>query len=358
VWALQRGPGRLTAPEYFYYRLWERDLPLADKARFVGKHAQHAMHAACNDYAWYGVTQDKLLFHAAMLGAGLPVPELLAVVHPSRTFPGARALATREQVEAFLRERASYPLFAKPIDGVYSLGALAATWRRSSSDQVVLADSTVRPVAELADELVAHRTGALIQRRLRPHPALAERFGRRLCSVRLLVLLTPSGPVLSRAVCKIAAGRNVADNFWRRGNMLGAVDLADGMIRRAVRGTGGEMEVDPVHPDTGQPVVGTVVPAWAEVTALGLRAAATLPGVRTQSWDVALTEAGPVLLEVNWGGDLNLPQLASGEGVLDDTFRQHLQTCGYPRSRRRWAAVVSSAAANQSQLSSTSEGVP
>ncbi len=25
VWALQRGPGQLTAPEYFYYRLWELD---------------------------------------------------------------------------------------------------------------------------------------------------------------------------------------------------------------------------------------------------------------------------------------------------------------------------------------------
>ena len=50
---------------------------------------------------------------------------------------------------------------------------------------------------------------------------------------------------------------------------------------------------------------------------------------RTQSWDIALTDAGPVPLEVNFGGDLNLTQLASGAGVLDATYRAHLQCCGY-----------------------------
>jgi len=29
------------------------------------------------------------------------------------------------------------------------------------------------------------------------------------------------------------------------------------------------------------------------------------------------------------GGDLNLAQLASGAGVLDDTYRAHLRACGY-----------------------------
>ena len=32
---------------------------------------------------------------------------------------------------------------------------------------------------------------------------------------------------------------------------------------------------------------------------------------------------------MNFGGDLNLAQLASGAGVLDDTYREHLGVCGY-----------------------------
>jgi len=37
--------------------------------------------------------------------------------------------------------------------------------------------------------------------------------------MRLVVLLTPTGPVIHRAVAKIATGSNPADNFWRNGNL-------------------------------------------------------------------------------------------------------------------------------------------
>ena len=38
---------------------------------------------------------------------------------------------------------------------------------------------------------------------------------------------------------------------------------------------------------------------------------------------------GPVLLEVNFGGDLNLAQLAHGAGALDDAYAEHLRRRGY-----------------------------
>ena len=33
--------------------------------------------------------------------------------------------------------------------------------------------------------------------------------------------------------------------------------------------------------------------------------------------------------EANFGGDLNLPQIAFGAGCLDERFRDHLIRCGY-----------------------------
>ena len=58
-------------------------------------------------------------------------------------------------------------------------------------------------------------------------------------------------------------------------------------------------------------------------------AAETFAGIRTQSWDIALADPAPVFLELNFGGDLNLHQLAHGQGVLDDQYRTHLRRCGY-----------------------------
>ena len=92
------------------------------------------------------------------------------------------------------------------------------------------------------------------------------------------------------------------------------------------------MSLDEAHPDTKRSIVGTLIPQWEALKRLVVSAAEILPGIRTQSWDVALAAEGPVLLEVNYGGDLNLAQLAHGAGVLDERYTEHLDRCGY-RSR-------------------------
>jgi hypothetical protein len=130
-------------------------------------------------------------------------------------------------------------------------------------------------------------------------------------------------------VAKIATGNNPADNCWRRGNTLGAIVLETGAISRVVSGTGAGLEINGNHPYTGQPIVGTLIPGWDRIQKLVVSAAPVFAGIRTQSWDVALTEVGPVLLEVNFGGDLRLAQLATGKGVLDEGYREYLGSFGY-----------------------------
>jgi hypothetical protein len=88
----------------------------------------------------------------------------------------------------------------------------------------------------------------VIQRRLDGDARLAKLFGPRLWSVRALVLAGPSSPVRHRAVAKIATGSNAADNFWRQGNVLGAIELETGIITRVLRGTGVEMSLNEAHP--------------------------------------------------------------------------------------------------------------
>ena len=136
-------------------------------------------------------------------------------------------------------------------------------------------------------------------------------------------------PLIHRAAAKIAVGRNPADNFWGVGNMIGAVDAANGRITRVVRGTEMDQRVNEPHPDTGHPVVGRIIRDWEAIIERVREAAALFPGIRTQSWDVALSDRGPALLEMNYGGDPNLGQLAHGKGVLDEVCAEHLRRCGY-----------------------------
>jgi hypothetical protein len=327
---LRRAAGKLAPSEYFYYRLWDPRLSLGDKRRFVGKQAQHRMHVACNDPHWYQTAADKILFHTIMAGAGLPVPDVVAVTQPGRALRGAASLDQPDEISAFLRNPTVYPLFAKPAAGKYSLNVISAESYDRATDSLVLLGGAHQPVPMTA-QAIAEGAGYVLQPRLRPAAEIETLFGPRLWSIRLLVFIRPGGPHIHRAVAKIATGTNPADNYWRAGNMLGAVEVSCGRIAGVVRGTGSTMRRDEAHPDTGRAVIGFEVPHWSRLYALAREAAAVFPGIRTQSWDIALTDQGPILLEVNFGGDLKLAQLAEGRGVLDDEYRAHLRQCGFER---------------------------
>jgi hypothetical protein len=328
VLALRRGPGKLTPQEYFYYRLWDAPQEGANKRRFVGKIAQHPMHVAAGAREWFATSADKILFQSIMDGVGLRTPELTAITQAGRYLPTTPTITDPAALGDKLRDPSIYPLFAKQVAGKYSLSVLSADGFDPDTDEVLLLDGTRRKVADVATSLT-EGSGFLVQRRLSPAPDLAARFGQRLWSARLLVLVTPSGPVIHRAVAKIATGTNPADNYWRPGNRLGAIDLGSGRITRVVHGAGADLVIDAPHPDTGATIAGTTVPSWQALTDMVRTASQVFAGIRTQSWDIALTANGPVFLELNYGGDLNLHQLAYGTGILDETYREHLRRCGY-----------------------------
>ncbi len=328
VLALRRGPGKLTPQEYFYYRLWDAPQEGANKRRFVGKIAQHPMHVAAGAREWFAASADKILFQSIMDGVGLRTPELTAITQAGRYLPTTPTITDPAALGDKLRDPSIYPLFAKQVAGKYSLSVLSADGFDPGTDEVLVLDGTRRKVADVATSLT-DGSGFLVQRRLSPAPDLAARFGQRLWSARLLVLVTPSGPVIHRAVAKIATGTNPADNYWRPGNRLGAIDLGSGRITRVVHGAGADLVIDAPHPDTGATIAGTTVPSWQALTDMVRTASQVFAGIRTQSWDIALTADGPIFLELNYGGDLNLHQLAHGAGVLDETYREHLRRCGY-----------------------------
>ncbi len=327
-WRCLNGPGKLSAAEYFYYKLYENQYDDEARVRFVGKTAQARMHKACCDTRWFAVATDKLLFLSMMRGAGIPVPETLAVFDATGRRTHAHMISSVDGMMAFLNNPRSYPLFAKPIDGMYSIGAFAMTDGGHGMAHVPGAGNvSVREIADYMQKLGSD--GYLLQRTLLPATVLADAFGGALATVRFLVLNGKAGPKIESAVIKIPKKGSIADNYWRDGNMLGALDADSGQITRVVAGSGATLSEVSHHPDTEAALIGLQLPDWHAARAMCERAAGTLPGLGTQSWDIALTPKGPVVMEVNWGGDSNLHQLAHGRGALTATFAAHLRRHGY-----------------------------
>jgi len=337
IMPVRRGPGRLTAREYYDYALFDRArFPSSELTRFAGVDRQREDGNTINDRTWYVLGQDKLASGAMLAGMDLPVPEIRAVVHRDYRAPGLTMLRTAEDLAGFLREGMAYPFFAKPIGGSFSLGIAAVEFYESANDTLVLADGRTVAVESFARELFTHYgaarrhriEGYLLQDLLRQHRALDGVCGTgALSTIRVVLLIDDGVPEIFRAAWKIRAAGNLADNFWRSGNLLAPVDPATGTVGRALRGIGlGQDELDD-HPDTGHVIKGFVLPDWDALTDLAKRAVHAFPGMQMQAWDIALTDRGPYLIEVNGVGDFTLPQFAEGRGLLDETYLAFLGRC-------------------------------
>jgi Sugar-transfer associated ATP-grasp len=324
------GFGKLTAHEYFYYRLYHPSLSEAALDRFVGKKIQNRMHAACNDVRWFAACHDKLLWSAILTGASLPVPDTVALFGKMGRFGASRSLRSKDELSRFITDPSNHPLFCKPVDGINSLGAIRIEGIKG--EELIINGGYQRRIGDVVHFISSlSPAGYLLQKVLPPSPLLAPITGSAISSIRFLVLLTGTGPAVESAVIKLPTKDQVADNFWRSGNMLAAIDLASGTITRAVAGVGSDLKVIEREPASGINLPGFTVPDFQAAQALILQAAVYFSGIRTQSWDVALTADGPVLLEMNFGGDLNLHQLAHNRGVLSDAYCRHVRACGYKR---------------------------
>ena len=315
------GPGRLSFGEYVAMRLFE-DLPSAEKRRFVGAGAWLKILADVNYRRdWWGLVAHKIASTAFLSAYGFPTIPVLAIYRAEAAPGQASRLSGEAELRAFLADPRNYPLFGKPVEGFQSLGSASLEGYDPASRSLrCTTGQTVRLDAFLADVAAHYGSGYLFQKRVAPHPEVRALCGDRLATVRVLTLRSEGTPKLFRACWKIPAGRNAADNFWRPGNLLARIDLVDGRVVRALRGTGMDLEVLSRHPDSGTPLAGLSVPDWPAIATLAVEGARLLKDVPLLGWDIAPTETGPVIVEVNETPDCLLPQLADRRGLLDAEF--------------------------------------
>ena len=318
---LRLGRGKLMPDEYFGFELYDDARFDTDaKRHFVGQWAKDGIYRA-NERKWRAVGDDKLVAYLIIAALGAPHPTVLAVYHPTRNYP-ARLLRTPDEVAAYLRSEAPYPLFAKPADGGLAWSAYLLRGYDPATDCLRLGNGHSMTVSELVPDCTRGDAGMIFQELIAPHPAIVELCGPHVATMRLCVLNGPGGPTLHRAVFRLPVGGNMYDNFkgGESGNLLAALD-DEGRIIRAIGKVGSGLQEIERHPDTGRALRGWQVPDWDRAVRTCLATAAALPGLRIQAWDVAPTPDGPTFVEVNTHGDFDLLQIAHRTGIIDERWQ-------------------------------------
>lgn len=317
----KKWPGQITALEYMRHRIYERDR--GARKEFISDWLHWPIHEFCSDPEWSPKTVDKWQCTDELAQAGIPVIPILAVVDRSSTDYGTTPnLSSPEELAAFLAG-ADFPLFAKPNRLLGSFGAFRI--EGVTGDEIDTGHEQV-PLSDLIETFMSDEP-YVFQPVVTNHNSM-DGYAAALATVRTVNLVSPNSVQLVAAVLKMPVGDNIADNAWRDGNLVADVDPATGVIRRAVSGTGPAMIVHEHHPDTGVTLPGIQLPLWAQVLELNEQTASHFSKIRYQSLDIAITNNGPVVVEVNSGSSFSLPQQASGHGFLTSGTKKFFESCG------------------------------
>lgn len=323
---LSRGRGKLKMQEYLRYGLYDRSKWSDDeRSRFVSSDQHWPIVEKCIDKEWWAVTEDKWISSVLLETAKIPVPSTLAVFDKGvRAYPGCTKLSDAAELEQFLKATPAFPLFAKALAGAGSAGALKISGVTDTHVQIVGRDPVT--FEDVANTLFG-TWPYIIQACLTPHDFF-DGLTDATATVRCLNIIDEDCLQVPYTVLKLPGVGNVADNFWRSGNMICDVDPETGEIRTLVQNDNGDLRKLTAHEASGRALIGEKLPDWEALRRINAEVALMHAPNRFASTDMALTKDGPVVVEVNNGSAFELFQIATGKGLLTDDMLAFFRKCG------------------------------
>jgi hypothetical protein len=338
IYTLRNAGGQCGISDYYWYKLYDDDYQQGRGARdFLGWRLQQQFSLALNPRDAVLPAWDKTVFIQLATGAGLPVAPIKACFHRSKRFPETLGhhLGSHGDTGRFLRDPANYPLFAKPAYSQQGYGSAYLTGYDPNRDELTLLNGQSIAVDDFLKRLEVsvdqryHKPecGFLFQSPLKPATEIERLTGwSALCGVRI-VCLNESGCIRPiRAVWKVAVPPNHVDNFslGKYGNLLADIDLETGEVSHCIDALWPRANLVSRHPNSGELLTGFRLPGWERLLEACQLGGVAFPLMKIQHWDFALTDNGPMILEMNDLGATEMLQV-HGRGLLTAETRAFLK---------------------------------
>lgn len=280
----------------------------ARRLRELGILGMNHRNAACildrNPRALFPIVDDKLRMARLCRNIGVPTPEVFAEVS---------AYSMLRRLPQLLGERSDFVI--KPNRGSAGRGVLVVVDRDGGdylrhNGEKMRFDSLRQHLSDILSgmySLGGQPDTAIVQQRVRPHPAFASVSYKGIPDVRVVLYRNEPAMAMLRLPTRESGGRA----NLHQGGLGAGVDLDSGITHHAVR----RNRFIERHPDTDRPVVGVQVPYWSEVLDMS-RCVARAVGLGYIGVDIVIDgAAGPMLLEANARPGLAI-QIANGQGLL------------------------------------------
>ena len=291
---LERG---ITDEEFRDFHLATCDAAFRDN--FLGEQEQRRLLNYLNPRKYYILARNKYLSHLLFTQGGIRRAPLYACYIPEGRFAAGSDIATDcAGVCALLQRKGVKRFMVKPVenshgDDVYLVENLEFTNRDA---RLFLSSGEQKDLSKLLGDSPLVFEGVVSQT-----AQFAAFNPSSVNTVRFMTALYPDGDVkIIATFIKIGRAGRWVDNAGGGGNVDVAIDVASGRLEHAILFEGWDKVTDiDVHPDTGARLNGVVIDNWAAVKEEVKDFQRAFPYCKVGGWDIALTDEGPLAIEVN-----------------------------------------------------------
>ena len=169
----------------------------------------------------------------------------------------------------------------------------------------------------------------LLEERVVQSPEMARFNESSVNTIRCITFRTSEGVVVPWAFMRCGRGGSFVDNAGQGGVLLN-VDPAEGVITTDAYSEYDERFEN--HPDTGIVFKGSRLPAWEELISICTSIAEKYEGMEFLSFDLAHTDKGWIIIEVNEVGQFIVPQIVLKKGIKKKLWSYFMKMKNYCRS--------------------------
>lgn len=317
----------LTTGEYYEFEFEKRDEQF--RQTFLGLNEQRFYLDYLNPVRYYTLARNKFMAHRMLDNTGVRTSELYCYYQPEARYVFSSESAS--DIKGVLRILQSKNVQLCVIkttesshgDNVWVIKAInyqenEAVMTRFDGKDITL--SSILGKEALIFESVVRQT--------KQFSAFNESS---VNTVRFMTTLYPDGSArVIGTFMKIGRAGKCVDNAGTGGNVDVCVDVETGEIKNAIQFDGWRNIKDiEKHPDSGVQLNGVVIENWKSIKKEVIKFQQAFPYCKAAGWDIAITDEGPIVIEVNDFWD------RTGQYFIRRGWRNEIRDC-YLAWKKHW----------------------
>lgn len=309
----------ITTEEYFEFELENRDIEF--RKSFLGVSEQRFYLDYLNPKKYYILARNKYLTHKILDNTGIKKSDLYCYYQPEGKVLNSTEIANNlEDVIRILKNKKISQCVIKTTESSSGKDVLVVNHMSyiENDCNMQLFDGT-----ELYLSAFLSDTPLIFESLIRQTAQLSSLNSSSVNTIRFMTTLHPDGDVkIIATFIKIGRSGKCVDNAGSGGNVDACIDTESGEIKYTIQFDGWrKIKNITHHPDSGNQIEGIKIKEWENIKSQVIDFQKSFPYVKAAGWDIAITDEGPLVIEVNDMWD------RTGQYFIRKGWRKEIREC-------------------------------